>query len=285
MLPLAGGALGIYAVTRRRRSAATPAAPADALEAERLREQLAHVDADMAEVAVQVAEGELDAGTGSELQSGLEAEAGALATALASVPEPGEGDEGEEPAARPRGLDRRAMLGIGILLVGALVVGTTLVLTADDSGDGGIVDAPPIDPSTVTPERLEEVIAANPDILPMRLALAGLLLEEGEVLRAAQHYGEVLQRDPANPEALAALGWISFLVEEHETAEGYLVDALSVAPDYGQALWWLANVRIAGLGDTAGAIDPLERLLAFDDLPADIRANAEQLLTAAKDGQ
>jgi cytochrome c-type biogenesis protein CcmH/NrfG len=155
------------------------------------------------------------------------------------------------------------------------------VLTADDGGDGGIVDAPPIDLDSITSERLEEVVAANPDVVPMRLLLAGMLLEEGEVLAAAQHYGEVLQREE-HPEALAGLGWISFLVDEHATAQEYLTEALEIQPNFPQAQWWLANVRLIGLGDAAGAIEPLEALLASGAAPDDVRVLAEDMLEQAR---
>lgn len=276
VLPLVGAALGVAAVLRRRRRASAGVSAGYVAGAGRLREQLAHVEADLAEVSGQLAAGEIDDDTGARLEAGLREEAAALAIALEERPGP------EEPPTRTGRLDRRAVLGVAILLAGGLVVAVTLVLTTQDSSDGGIVDAPPIDVASITPDRLEEVVAANPDIVPMRLALARLLLEEGEVLRAAQHYGEVLAREPANPEALASLGWISFLVEEHTTAEGYLADALSVEPDYPQALWWLANVRMLGLADPAGAIEPLERLLERSDLPAEIRAGAEDMLAAAR---
>lgn len=279
-LPAVAVVVGVYIVVRRKRREGTRVdAPSDELEAARLREQLRVVEREKTEVVAQVSAGELDEQTAAELSSSLETEAAGLTSAL-------DRGESETPDTPPDGsgsrLNRRAVLGVGFLAVGAAVVGATLVLTADDGGDGGIVDAPPIDIASITPGRLEEVVAANPDVVPMRLMLAGMLLEEGEVLRAAQHYGEVLQRE-SNPEALAALGWISFLVDEHATAEEYLVDALTIVPDYPQALWWLANVRLIGLSDPSGAIGPLEDLLASGAAPEEIRRLAEEMLTQARD--
>ena len=245
------------------------------LEKARLVEQLDHVERDRVEVAEQELVGELDAGVVSALRATLDEEASAIAEALAGVAQSGPAD--------PVASNRRAKAGIWFLVAGAVAIGATLMLTTDEGGDGGIVDAPSIDLASITSDRLEEVIAANPDVVPMRLFLAQMLTEEGELLRAARHLGEVLGREENNPEALALLGWISFLVEEHETAESYLVDALTVAPDYPQAQWWLANVRFLGLGDAAGAIEPLEDLVASDDVPADVRQGAELMLQAARE--
>jgi hypothetical protein len=91
----------------------------------------------------------------------------------------------------------------------------------------------------------------------------------------------VLERE-RNPEALARLGYISWQVDEAESAESYLMEALERLPDYPQAQWWLANVRIFALDDPAGAVAPLEALLAAEEVPADVRAEAETLLEQAR---
>jgi cytochrome c-type biogenesis protein CcmH len=274
-LPLAAlVAGGAVAVGRRRRTTAVMPV-AGPLEVARVREQLSSVARDRVEVAEQQGKGELDAGTAAVLAAALDEEESALAASLAI----GEVDESPTIGRVPR---RRAMLGVAFVLVGAAAIGATLVVSADDDGDGGIVDAPPIDLSTITSDRLEEVIAVNPDVVPMRLFLAKMLMEEGEVARAAVHFGEVLERED-NPEAMAWIGYISFLAEQYETAEGFLEDALVVEPDYAQAQWWLANVRMLGLNDPAGAVEPLEELLASQDVPDDVKLAAEEMLRQAKE--
>ena len=276
VLPLIALGVGVFGISRRkRRSMSTVVAPASDLEAAGVEQQLVHVALDQREVAEQQAIGEIDRDTALGLTSALDAEASTLREALARGEDRHEAGQGTRR-------NNRVLAGVGLLVAGAIAVGATLVVTSDNGGDGGVVDAPPIDLASITSDRLEEVIADNPDIVPMRLLLAQMLTEELELLRAAQHLGEVLQRDENHPEALALLGWISFLVEEHATAEEYLVDALAILPDYPQAQWWLANVRFLGLGDPVGAIEPLEYLLAMDDVPAEVRQAAEQMLQLAR---
>lgn len=275
VVPLLAAFGGVLLVMRRRRRLGAVTAPIGNAEMARLADQLQIVEREKAEVAAQVREGELDAATADRLEASLHAEADELSRAMEAPPAADGADSS------PSRINRRALVGVGLLLVGAVAVGGTLALTADDGGDGGIVDAPPIDLATITSDRLAEVVEANPEVVPMRLFLAGMLLEEGEVLAAAQQYGEVLQRQE-HPEALAGLGWISFLVEEHATAEEYLMDALEMQPDFPQAQWWLANVRLIGLGDAAGAIEPLEALLASGAAPEEVRVLAEDMLEQAR---
>ncbi len=349
-LPLAALLAGGAAVARRRRRfpAALAAALPGSLEEARLREHLDAVARDKREIAEQVAAGELDATTATALGTVLEAEAGTLESALE---ETGSGASLELPSSPQVWSRRRALTGVALLAAGATVVIVTLVLTADTGGGGGIVDAPPIDLTSVTVERLEEVVAAQPDVIPMRVFLASALMSDGDLSRAAFHFEEVLRRAESaeaaawlewidvlaespgpeqtarlediaaasptlvsmqvevgkiladqgelfraaiyfgdvleqerHPEAMAWMGWIAFQVGEFESAESFLVDALATAPDYPQAQWWLANVRLLGLNDPAGAVRPLESLITSGGVPEEFRAAAEDMLQEARAG-
>ncbi len=276
VLPLGALVLGVSGVVRRRRHPhAVPVPTAGSLEAARIHEQLDHVELDRIGVMEQQASGELDGGTATGLFTTLDEEARTLASVLAA-------SERGESVPDPAGRGRRTTAGVAFVVVGAIAIGGTLLLTADDANDGGIVDAPPIDLDSITTDRLEEVILANPDVIPMRLLLAQMLMDEGEVARAAVQFGEVLERED-NPEAMAWIGYISFLAEQYETAEGFLEDALAIEPDYPQALWWLANVRVLGLNDAAGAVRPLEDLLGSSGVPEDVRGAAGEMLRQARE--
>ncbi len=276
VLPLGALVLGVAAVARRRRHPqVVPVPTAGSLEAARIREQLDHVELDRTEVMEQQASGEFDGGTATGLFASLDEEARTLASVLAA-------SETGESVPYPAGRGRRTMAGVAFVVVGVIAIGGTLLLTTDDADDGGIVDAPPIDLASITTDRLEEVILANPDVIPMRLLLAQMLMDEREVARAAVHFGEVLERED-NPEAMAWIGYISFLAEQYETAEGFLEDALAIEPDYPQAQWWLANVRLLGLNDAAGAIGPLQDLLVSSSVPEDIRRAAGEMLRQTRE--
>jgi cytochrome c-type biogenesis protein CcmH/NrfF len=286
-LPLAALGVGTYAIMRRRRAGAGVAVAADAepeLVEAQLAEQLAQAERDRREVGDQVAAGEIDAAEGARLIASYEAEAKQLTDEqqhLAAA----ESASGGAPAPT-RSRRWRMVAGAGFFVVGAAAVGVALVVTtSDQTGGEGVVEdavtAGPVDLSNVTPAQLEDVVARNPDVVGMRLALAQLYYETGETSRAVDHFMEVLEREP-HPEAMAWVGWILYENGEAETAQGYLENALERRPSYPQAQWWLANVRFVGLGDPAGAIGPLEALLLFDDVPDEVRQAAEVMLEEAK---
>ena len=59
--------------------------------------------------------------------------------------------------------------------------------------------------------------------------------------------------------------------------------ALALEPDFAQAYWFLANIRFA-LGDAEAAVEPLERLLAYEGIPESIRTEAEDALAGLRAG-
>jgi cytochrome c-type biogenesis protein CcmH/NrfF len=296
-LPLLALGVGGAVIWRGRRSADSGAVARGGgeLEQTRLETAVAQVDRDLEEVERQHAAGEIDEATLLALAATYQRERSLRVAQLEAIshpdheasPEAGDLVEPEDasPATAAKGPGRRRLAGAAVLTIGALAVTVLAVNSADRSDNdatAGVVDAPAIDLEDVTTEQLEAVVAANPDVIGMRLALAQVLMQEDDLQRAVFHFGQVLERE-RHPEALAWLGYISFTVNEAETAENYLVEALELQPNYPQAQWWLANVRYVGFGDAAGAIGPLEALLVFDNVPADIREAAVELLAQARD--
>jgi cytochrome c-type biogenesis protein CcmH/NrfF len=275
---------GAYAIAgRRRRAAPVVVGGSPDLERRRIEDQLAQIVLDLEELGTQVAEGEIDDATRVDLAAAYKAEAAPLRDRLA-VLDRSNPDDVPAPslAVEPAGPDRRrAFVGAGVLLAGVAVVSFAVVRMADDGRDAiDVPTPPPIDFENVTVDELENVVARNPEVVGMRLALAQLYMQQGDVQRAVVHFGEVLERE-RNPEALAWLGYISFEVDELDAAQGYLTEALSLQPNYPQAEWWLANVLYYGYEDPAQAIPHLEAVLAAAELPANVRTEAEAMLEAA----
>jgi cytochrome c-type biogenesis protein CcmH/NrfG len=128
---------------------------------------------------------------------------------------------------------------------------------------------------------MEAVVAANPEVIPMRLALARRYVEAGDFSSALPHYFEVLERDARNPEALMYMGWMTYLSGDAETGVALIEQSLEVAPGDILATWLLANARYYGLGDRAGAVPLLEAVLASGLAPPEIVAEAEQMIAEA----
>ena len=234
-------------------------------------ERLAQVDADLAELDLQLEQGELDTETADLLRGRYREERERLL---------GEGDA-ESVAA----LSGRRLLGIGFLLIA--VVGLALWLMAVNSDDRtgiegvaeDVVDGGGVNLDDISNEEMEAVVAQNPDIPGMRLALADRYFSAGEFSEALTHYMYVLSTlEVKDPAALANVGWMTYLSSEPDVAESFVEESLEIQPDGGIAFWYLANIRFYGLGDAVGAREPLQQLLAYDNLPDRLRSEAEALL-------
>ncbi len=248
----AGGGIAVIA-SRRRRGASAVASEV--------------IEEDRRDLARQVEMGELDDATASKLLSTYEAET------KAPPPEP-TSSRGSRVAAGV------TVMAVAIGAVGFAVVRSSEARPVGGLLTGGIVDDGPRDLSNVTNEELEAVVAANPEVIPMRLALARRYFNEGDFSAALPHYLAILERE-ADPEALANVGWMVYLNDSPDTAAAYLERSLEAAPDYTQAQWFLANVRLFGLDDPEGAAPLLRQVLATNDVPDEVRREAESMLAEA----
>lgn len=251
--------------------------------ADLVRDQLEQVDRDLEEVAGQVEAGELDEATAEELRKTYRRERSDLVERLAEL-EVQDGAPGSGP-------DRRRLLWGAVLMIVAFAAVTVVLLNTvqqrrpGELATGGVatdVITGDVNLADVTNEEMEAVVAENPDIVPMRLALANRYFEAGEFDQALPHFMTVLDLDQDNPEALASVGWMTYLSGRADVAETFVERALAAAPEYAQAYWFLGNIRLYGLEDAAGAISPFERLLEFEGVPEEIRIQAEDSLAEAQ---
>jgi tetratricopeptide (TPR) repeat protein len=245
------------------------------MSADQIADQIKQVERDLAEVAAQRDAGELDDATAERLAAAYEAERVAVVATAAVVEDP-------EASGRSR---LRLLLGAAILGVGIVTIAIIGVFSLQEGPTDEITEGIPsevlggeagADLSSISNEEMEAVVAANPGIIGMRLALAERYVQAGDHPSALAHYLVVLDQDADRPEALAMVGWLSFLSGEPALAESFITRALEVEPNYPQALWFLANVR-ASSGDDQGAIEAIELLFAYD-LSPEVKAAADQLL-------
>jgi cytochrome c-type biogenesis protein CcmH/NrfG len=232
-----------------------------------LEERRDRIVADLRDLDAQDAIGEIDAETAAELRRRYEVE---LAEVLSEIDEP-------RPEPRPGRSPRRIAIGLAVFAMGATaaVVGLTNAVDSDPSGTTAAFDL-----SSVTNQELEGVVAANPDVVPMRLALARRYVEAGEFSSALPHYMYILERGP-NAEALMYVGWMTYLSDDAATGALLLERSLELDPGDVLAKWFLANVRYYGLADATAAIPLLEAVIASGQAPPDIVAEAERMITEA----
>jgi len=143
------------------------------------------------------------------------------------------------------------------------------------------------DPELVS--ALRSAVERDPDSVPLRLHLAGMLLAAGAAAEALQQYAALLGRDPANPEALRGAQRASEAAGDTARADGYgrLADALTggqpvaregaapsgqepgaegreaaltAAPDPLKPAWWDAEFPTLRLEDVGGMEDVKRRL-------------------------
>lgn len=137
------------------------------------------------------------------------------------------------------------------------------------------------DLSKVSDEEMEAVVAANPEIVGMRLALAGRYLEQGAYDKALPHYRQVLEREPDNALALASLGWVLLQLGDATAATSFVDQALAREPTLPMAWWVQANIRLYDGQDPQGAVESLQRMQQLP-LQAEVEQQVATLLAQAQ---
>ncbi|MBW0114111.1 tetratricopeptide repeat protein [Pseudonocardia abyssalis] len=247
---------------------------------------------DIVELDEQVAAGEITDADAQPLRRRYESAAARALHALdAAAPDP---DAGGPAPPRPPRL-RAWTLGYAIAGVVAVLVAVVLLpASVIDRPAGGFVTgneigqdaatgaAPPLDPNApVTDEQMEQVVAANPDVVGMRLALADRYVAQGDYAKAMGHYLDGLRREPGNASGLARLGWLLFQIDQPQDALESVDQALAIDPNLDEALWYRANIQLDGLNDPVGA---LTTLLVLDNRPLDaaLAAQVDELTAQAE---
>lgn len=123
------------------------------------------------------------------------------------------------------------------------------------------------DLSAVSDQEMEQVIAQNPNIVGMRLALIERYLREGNIAKAYEHSSVAMNLPATDQEyekTLRLHGWITYLNGAPVSGADYLKAALALSPDDRDAKWFLAQVEFDGLKDAAAAKPLVDELLASD---------------------
>jgi tetratricopeptide (TPR) repeat protein len=261
---------------------------------ERLEERLEIARRDLEELTEQVEAGEIDEETAADLRSSYQAELDDVTAQLEALPvspKAAAAEAASAPGPQPRS-GRRAIVG-SILVIAALSVAIFLAAgdinpepatpTTSAASPGGLS----VDPDSISNEQLEEVVAQNPGINAMRLALADRYFEQQDFSKALDHYLIIAENNPTPVEegrALSRIGWMAYTTGQPETAEQYLQTSLTVDPTNGETKLFLGFVYLYGLDDAEAAIPWLEEVAGFSDLPEAIRAQVETALEEARTG-
>lgn len=273
-----------------------------------LRQRRDHALRDLLELDRQVDDGELVPEVEVRLRREYEREAGAAITALDRLATSPLDRDAARKVSRMRGgsrsprvQPRQLLYGLGALvLVAAAVLLPGYVLdrpkggfvtgnealqspgsTQSSGATGGetpdAVQQPVRDLSKVTDQEMEAVVAENPDVIGMRIALADRYTAKGRYDLAVVHYRKVLELEPGSVEGKAHLGWLLLQLNQPDEAARLVDEVLATDPELSDALWFKANIRLYGFDDAKGAIKVLDDMSRLSTLSPEVRGQVETL--------
>ncbi len=249
---------------------------------------------DLDELAAQVDDNEIDPVTAERLRTAYQAELDQLDATLGKLPkvrlEPSEQASEPELNTGSARSTRRMVIG-SLVLIAALSVAIGFAARDAQPDPTQPVSAAPgaltVDPASVSNEQLETVIAANPDINPMRMALADRYFEAEEYGPALEHYLYIADNDPTSEEeskALARVGWMAYRTGLPDEAKTYIELSLDSDPANAEATLYLGFISLYGLGDAETAIPQLEAALELSNLSENVISQIEAALVDARSG-
>jgi cytochrome c-type biogenesis protein CcmH/NrfG len=188
------------------------------------------------------------------------------------------------PAAAPRvAWTQRPFVLTGgalTLLVFGVVMGVLVMRFLEPAPPDPMAPVPPV---AVVPGAGEAGGAARPippGMLQGMLQAARTSFEAGRYNEAAAAYRAILKRDPNNLDALTHFGAILAIAGHTEQGLEHLGRALSLDPNYREALWYQAGVLDARQ-DYAGAIAAWEKFAAVSP-PGEDRDRAQAFIREAR---
>ena len=272
---------------------------------DRLLERKGLVEQDLAELAAQLEDGEIDAATSDQLRATYEIELEQINERLRSQTAhetdangPVVSVEDEDGGAPPpvptsstsaggrRRSPQRVVAGAVVLIA---VFSLAIFLAARDATEDEAPQSSPgdliVDPASVSNEQLEAVVAANPNVNPMRMALADRYFADEDYGSALGHYLQIAENDPTPAEetkALAHVGWMAYRTGLAQEAEQYVEASLAIDPSYREALLYRGFITLYGIGDVARAIPQLEVAQGLPNLSANVISQIEDALGDAR---
>lgn len=270
-LPILALLTGLAVIARRRRRSA-PGESASSLLEIRPQELRRQAEVDIDDLAVQVEQKEISEEAAAVLRAQYAAEVDAAVGAGRELRKSGD----RQPRSRTRVLTG---WGLGALGVGVVIV---MVVQAVEVRGDAVAGEQASSLDEVTNEEMEAVVAENPDITPMRKALADRYFAESDYESAIPHYLEVLRQDPQQASAWGRLGWSVYQFGDVDLAFEYVRRSLEVEPGSPESQLFLGAIYLYGYSDPAAALPLLEAVSLRDDLPADMRVSLEEAIAEAR---
>ena len=133
----------------------------------------------------------------------------------------------------------------------------------------------------VTNEEMEAVILENPNIFPMRVALANRYFDEVDYSNALPHYMYVAENSDESEIksfALAQIAWMVFESGNTEVATNYLNESLNINKNSLIAKSYLGIIYLQDASTKNDGLELLENILSSNKLSKEDRELIERLL-------
>ena len=141
------------------------------------------------------------------------------------------------------------------------------------------------DLANVTNEEMEKVINDNPDIYPMRIALANRYFDEINYSNALPHYMYVAENSDDNELksfALSQIAWMVFESNNIEVAIDYLDEALRINENSIIAKSYLRIIYLQDPITRSDGRELLNEILSSNKLSSEDRSFVEELVSQYK---
>ncbi len=138
------------------------------------------------------------------------------------------------------------------------------------------------DLDNVTNQEMEKVINDNPDIHPMRIALANRYFDEINYSNALPHYMYVAENSNDNELksfALSQIAWMVFESSNIEVAIDYLEEALRINENSIIAKSYLGIIYLQNPNTRSDGRDLLNEILSSNKLSSEDRIFVEELVS------
>ncbi len=143
-----------------------------------------------------------------------------------------------------------------------------------------------VDPDSVSSEQLEAVVAQNPDINAMRMALADRYFEEENYGKALDHYLTIAENNPTPAEEGRALTRIGWMDNSNRPTGGRRAwyTSLTIDPTNDETKLFLGFVLAVRNSRIQTACSWLEQVAEIPNLPPTILSQVETALNEARNG-
>ena len=167
-----------------------------------------------------------------------------------------------------------------VSLVTSVVIFSIIFINLNDNSQSSIRTNTELD--NVTNEEMEIVVAENPDIFPMRIALANRYFDDVNYSEALTHFMYVAEKSndiEIKSYALAQIGWMVYESGNREVAINYFNESLLINPNSLISKSYLGVLLLQQPDTETEGLKLLTDLLQMSNLTEDDRIFLEEIIS------